>query len=166
MPLVSELDDVTAIRPANPRLTRKLHNKPVQYNPGTVADVFGDQHDDVPFSTPPVLIGIPDFPGLRSFTKRPMGKAANQPMNYVPLKSDQEGSRPDGAALFNAPYPRAIQSLPPKEDGVRKIITDQFDADVTANVNFVNPLEYELGIRPGVRVLKRRTPDAAHFLAS
>jgi hypothetical protein len=164
MPLVSNLDDNVSFRPANPRLNRKLHNKPVQLNAGTVDNVFGNADSDVPFSTPLTTGGLPSTPSLRSFTLRPMNNAENRPMNYVPLKCDQEGSRPEGASLFDAPYPEAINKFPIKPLGAREVVASQFNPDTALNVNFVNPLQYELGIRPSVRVLK--TPLASHFLNS
>lgn len=75
------------------------------------------------------------------------------PSGRVPLKSLQEGSHADGAALFNAPL-----MLIPQPLKVPIIQAGQFDFNTLvadAMVPFSVPLDYLAGIRPSMRELKK-----------
>jgi hypothetical protein len=128
-----------------------------QYNPGTVADVFGDHNTDVPFSTHPAKSGLAYCPDSRSFNRRPATLETythSRPegkYNNVPLKSEQYNSRPEGASVFYAPTPPYMRRLPVKEDVPREILITAFSEDY--DVPFDHPLAYEMGIRPGIRSL-------------
>jgi hypothetical protein len=123
---------------------------------GTVADVFGDSATDVPYSTHGQKGGLPQHPQLRSFTRRPQNKAVNASRpegmyNNVPLKCEQEFSHAEGASLFNAPSVPYMRRLPIREDKPREIFVSHFAEEV--DVPYEHPLDYEAGLRPGMRRL-------------
>jgi hypothetical protein len=123
---------------------------------GTIESVFGDSHTDLPYSTPHIHAGIPHCPELRSFTRRPQNKAVNSSrpegmFNNVPLKCDQEFSHAEGSSVFNAPAVPFMRRLPIREDKPREIFVSHYTEE--HDVPFEIPLDYERGIRPGMRLL-------------
>jgi hypothetical protein len=119
---------------------------------GQINNDFGSSSDDEPFSTHPQKAGIPH----RSFTRRPQNKAVNSSrpegmFNNVPLKCLQEFSHAEGSSVFNAPAVPFMRRLPIREDKPREIFVSHLTEDV--DVPFEIPLDYERGIRPGMRLL-------------
>jgi len=80
------------------------------------------------------------------------GDAPRPMMGRVPLKSLQEGSHAEGAALFNAPVMLIPQSL---KVPIMQAGSFDFNSLVAeAMVPFDVPLDYRAGIRPSKRELK------------
>ena len=123
---------------------------------GQIGNDFGSSSDDEPFSTRPQKAGLPYCPAPRSFMRRPQNKAVNASRpegmyNNVPLKCHQEFSHAEGASLFNADTTPYMRRLPIREDKPREIFVSHYMEDY--DVPFENPLDYEAGIRPGLRRL-------------
>ena len=152
MSIVSSRIDMQSV-PARPRGKRMF--KSVQRSvPGS----------DIQFSLPPQC---PFFNISKGIAKPFLyGDAPRPMMGRVPLKSLQEGSHAEGAALFNAPLMLIPQSLK-----VPIIQAGSFDFNTLvadAMVPFDVPLDYLAGIRPSKRELKQDDivePGAAVYRA-
>lgn len=123
---------------------------------GQVDNDFGSSSDDEPFTTPSQTAGIPYCPNPRSFMRRKRNNAVNASRpegmyNNVPLKSMQEFSHAEGAALFNADTPAYMRRLPIREDRPREIFLTAYEDEL--DVPFERMLEYNMGIRPDIRSL-------------
>lgn len=89
------------------------------------------------------------------------GDGPKYKMGVVPIKSLQEGSRPEGSSLFNAPIlliPTPLKVVVPKKSEINY-------AEMLAEVQvpFEAEFEYKKGIRPSMRRLKGdevEEPDA------
>lgn len=123
---------------------------------GQIGNDFGDNRNDVPFVIAPALQGIPTRPELRSYTRRPIHLAENRPLGYVPLKCNQEGSHVEGAALFVAPAYDSIPVLKFAEAQPREYFVVNTTQD--AGIQFQVPIDYNEGIRPGIRLLPTQNP--------
>jgi hypothetical protein len=131
---------------------------------GQIGNDFGSSSDDEPYSTRPQKAGLPYCPAPRSFMRRPQNKAVNASRpeglhNNVPLKSLQEFSHAEGASLFNAPSVPYMRRLPIREDKPREIFLSHYAHDY--DVPFEHPLDYEGGMRPGMRRMpvQKDTPE-------
>lgn len=77
---------------------------------------------------------------------------ANQPLSYVPLKCDQEGSHAEGASLFNASVHGPIAQLDVPVVPVTNADPRGYYREITPGNN--TDLLLKKGIRPGYKLLK------------
>jgi hypothetical protein len=93
---------------------------------------------------------------LQSQSKKIMRQGnprANESLNYIPLKCDQENSHAMGASLFNAPVHGPVAQL----DVVKQIARTGGDARemyLETDVKMPPPLLLKRGIRPEPRFMK------------
>ena len=92
---------------------------------------------------------------LQSQSKKirlPGNPRTNQSLSYVPLKSDQEGTRAEGASLFHAPVSHDISKLAVPQDYARHL--DVREMYKETDVRLPPPLNLKRGIRPEPRAMK------------
>jgi len=77
---------------------------------------------------------------------------ANESLNYIPLKCDQENSHAIGASLFNAPVHTPVAQLAIPQEYARHLDVREMYAET--DVRIPPPLSLKRGIRPETRFMK------------